>query len=482
MTNEDVDKMTNLERWRFFMKDCTSPDSYIDMGFYYMIAASLQRRVWQGSLQKPLFPNLYIVLVGKAGIGKGLVISQLSSILREHKIEVGQKTNKVFDAVDKKVEQDAKNAFKEVTPEMMDEAVKKYAELAGDADLHKKVEDRPLLIPVAADATTYEALVKAMSKSMRHINYRSLDPKTGEYRMAIYGHSSLCFALEEMASLFRKKTEDVVNFLLQAYDCGDRYEYNTKTQGTDVVRKLCLNFLGGTTPDFMESIFNANLIDQGFSSRTMFVFEWSNRFNKMFISSFTPEQLYARQKLVEQVKKLTTLYGEIQFSKEATEYLEHWWEVEVVNGSRVNTSPRLDPYYGRKNVHIKKLSMVIHFSEAKIEPGQDTHMVVGIESCKKAMAVLENIEKKMHYALNFGGTNPLFKVGQKIIRYLAALPEGADMKSIMMTHWEDAKQEEIREIMTFLQASGKVVQEALLHPQTGQPTKVVYKVPTDAKR
>ena len=38
--------MTNIEKWRHFLKDLESPDMFVDWGFYSMIATALQRRVW----------------------------------------------------------------------------------------------------------------------------------------------------------------------------------------------------------------------------------------------------------------------------------------------------------------------------------------------------------------------------------------------------------------------------------------------------
>src|SRR5437667_9649237 len=79
--------MTNYERWKSYMSGFSSPDNYIDWGWYYLIAASLQRRVWCGPLHSPLYSNNYTILVGEPGIGKGLVIKQVSEFLRFHKIE-----------------------------------------------------------------------------------------------------------------------------------------------------------------------------------------------------------------------------------------------------------------------------------------------------------------------------------------------------------------------------------------------------------
>src|ERR1700678_3984880 len=77
--------MTNFEKWRAYTSDLSSPDSYIDWSWRFVISSSLQRRVWFGSDHMPLFPNMYVILVGEAGIGKGIVIGPATELLKHHK-------------------------------------------------------------------------------------------------------------------------------------------------------------------------------------------------------------------------------------------------------------------------------------------------------------------------------------------------------------------------------------------------------------
>ena len=67
-----------------------SPDSFVNFGWYYVVAAALQRRVWYGSLTgDPLFPNPYIVFVADAGAGKGLVLGKCNELLKHHRKSSG---------------------------------------------------------------------------------------------------------------------------------------------------------------------------------------------------------------------------------------------------------------------------------------------------------------------------------------------------------------------------------------------------------
>jgi hypothetical protein len=273
--------MTNLERWQFYMKDITSPDGFIKWGFYAMIAAALQRRVYLGTLRKPLFPNLYILLVAEPGVGKGRVITEIESALRYHK------KPKNTDAA------------------LMNGDNEKYKR----ADYIKKLE-APLLIPVGPSSVTYEKLLDILGSGCRSEWY------TEGTLTNVYMHSSLCVCLEEFSSLVRKKSEDLMNFFLPAYDCGD-YRYDTISRGEAIIKNCCLNLIAGTTPGFIRNVFNSSLLTEGFSSRAIFVYEPKARFRKFSPPTFSPEQIEAHNKILEHLKKLGSLpFGQVKVSPE----------------------------------------------------------------------------------------------------------------------------------------------------------------------
>ena len=248
---------TNLERWRFYMKDITSPDIFIDMGFYYMISAALQRRVYLGSDERPLFPNLYIILVADPGIGKGLVIIPVAQFLKHHKMKRLKLPGVKMPTPDESLNEDMMNALMEEYAQVnnltlpgigMDGRSKDgQGSSAQDSITKKKLTDEPLVIPMSADAITYEGLVRNNARAIRSVVPPANGVASGLAKNGVYTHSSICFCLEEISSLFRQHTHDVVNYLIRTYDCGD-YRYETKTQGIEQVKNTCVNLFGGTQP------------------------------------------------------------------------------------------------------------------------------------------------------------------------------------------------------------------------------------------
>src|SRR5574343_1887638 len=163
--------MTNYERWRILTSSLTSPESWIDFAFYFTISAALQRRVWfygAGEDGSELFPNMYICLVGPPGLGKGIVLTPITRLLSALKYEKG-------------------------TP------IKTSAGY-----------EKPLRFPVSPDGITFEELLEDIANNTRRL------PKPDG---SIYVHSSYAFILEELDSIYKKKTHDIAGFLKNAYDC-----------------------------------------------------------------------------------------------------------------------------------------------------------------------------------------------------------------------------------------------------------------------
>jgi hypothetical protein len=362
------------------------------MGFFAMIAAALQRRIWIGHEEKPIFPNLYTILTGEPGMGKTQVLLPIIECMKFHKIsnknESLEKLRRYEETIGNKI----------MDPESIKTMLEMFTQQeSGSYKGYDEIKQDPLVFPMGPEAVTFETRRK-------NTGIKSKMSPNG-----IYTHSSMVFVLEEISSLFPRQCEKVVNYLVKSYDCGD-FEYHTKHQGIDIVRKPCLNFIGGTTPKFMEDTFTDKLIGEGFSARTLFVYAAVPRSYRFGPSTYSPEQLQCKLDIIKHLKDLSELYGEVKYSPESLEYFRQYFE-EILPTKRANFHPKLTPYYARKNIHAPKLAMAIHFSYS-------LDMVLRIEDCVLALSILDALEENMHFALNFGGKNPLALGTKRVIKLL----------------------------------------------------------------
>lgn len=407
-----------------------SPDSYIDYGFYYMISAALQRRVWLGPPQVPVFPNQYVVLVGKPGLGKSLVISAVIQMLKTFPLK----------------EPEGGSAVKSMSPEEHQALLMSY----GITKPPTKMED-DLLIPIAPDNFSgFEALVASHSKCTRMIKAQHPVFSPG----GIYLHKSLAFGLEELSSLLHKNCEDVVRYLLRAFDCSD-YKRETKHQGIDIVTRPCLNLLAGTTPDFMQEVLEDRIMSEGLSARIIFVYEWSNRFHRFSLPQFTTEQLMCRDLLLTHIKKLTGLFGQCELEPDAQELFRRYYEEDMHDGMRGNKDMKLDGYYQRKNIHLQKLAMAMHFAE-----DCSGNMKISLATAQKVLEFLDIIEHKMHYALQFKAKSPMGDATRRVKKIIRASGEaGINLMDIWIALEGDLMKEELDKVIEFLKTSQQITSD-----------------------
>lgn len=445
----DISKLSIFECWQLRMREVTSPQSFIDFGIYFAVAAYLQRRVWTNAEHQKLYPNIYPILVADPGVGKGLVIKPVMELIKKHKLT---------DALAKPVDMSSAAAISNAAIEANDFAK------AGESSV--KLPRERLRIPIGPDNGTYESVVKICAESSRSIGYKRYDKGLDKVVSDVYRHNSLAFGLEEMSSFLHKDASKAMNFLVKAYDCGD-YSYTTISRGEDYIKQVCMNFLAGTTPKFIENSFNEGIMEEGFAARAWFIYAARNRFYRLRSPELTSEQLEAQDRIEKHMLGLTKIYGYAPMTQDAWDYLENWWEKEqsVLGYKRPNMSEKLNTYYGRKNIHLMKMAMILHFMEdnSVAEDGFSPAKPITLAEVKHAMAVLDAVEVNMHMALQYTGANPLHRLAKKIVNTLRKTgPMTSDQ--VCLEFWADSPTanptEGITESLQYLQGSKQIAVDA----------------------
>lgn len=391
--------MSNFDLWQLYMRNTTSPQTWIDFGFYFLISAALQRRVWlygAGDDGTELYPNQYICYVGRPGLGKGLVTRPVARLLRHHKLPNSNliKTNVGLES--------------------------------------------PPLFAMGSDSQTFEQLLEDLAESIRRVA-RPGNPKP-------YIHTSYAFCLEELDSLFKTKTKDVTSFLKNAYDCG-AFEYKTKHQGKQLLRYLCVSLLAGTQPDFFATAQKTGLFGEGFGSRTLWLFADKVRFSRFHNTELDDDQKDAEKQLLSYIQKLSLIYGPVTYTEETASFLEDWMQVHHAP-KELTAHPRMQEYLARKKVMMLKLAMAMHFSE-------EISFVLPLPTIQKALATFDAIEPALEKGLGCAGKNPNYIYHSRILSLIANKTLISE-REIVTSFIQDIPIDEIKAILSFLEEMKEV--------------------------
>ncbi len=434
--------MKHLEHWNNLLRDIEAPQEFIDWAFRWLICASLQRRVWVSLRGKQLYPNIYLFLVAEPGIGKSITLSPAKELLSWHKYH--DKGPHDTETIYRKLMSGAGMTAEEVVDRIM----------VPQNDTNKQTDEERKNMPLFAvgpDSTTYEQLVQDMAGNPRMIRYQAKQ-RDGTTKPQIMTHNSFCFASTELSNLIKKGSDSIVNLMLEAYDCAERYEYRTKHHGKDCVHRVCLNFAAGTTPDYMSRTFDDSLLNEGISSRSFFIFAFNKRFYRLETGSHTDDQIRSKASLLAWLRVLGSLYGEVTMTPEARDFLKFWYE-QIHPTARPNKDPKMIHYYSRKELHVVKTAMAVHFADS-------TDLVLTLEDFQKAFEILEHAEKRMHLALQVGTKNPLANIARKIIRWFVARGnEHATQNELIAAFYSEARSSDLIEVIQYMMSTNKLVVE-----------------------
>lgn len=391
--------MTNHERWHELTKDLGAPPQFLKFAFYQGISTALERRVYYGDLNRPLFCNNYTLLVGPAGVGKG-------QSMREIKRIIGQCP--LVDAQNKPV-------------------------------FNKRGEPESLYQPMA-DTMTFEAIIEEMAHKPR-----TLTRPDGK---GLYQHSSFYAYLEELSSFLRlNKADDVARLLLNLYDSSEPFRYKTKKAGDYTIRSGCLNMMAGTTLDFLAKAEQNGMLGEGLFSRMMIVYAEVRGDDPFEQSSLTDAQVEHQTELRKHFFKLGRLFGPVTYTPETLVWLDAWWDAEKEHLNKFGDE-KLANFFSRRKVQVLKLAAAIHFAE------NFDNFVIAQPAFEEAARLVRTLEEPIIKLARRTGKNTNFGT---IERLVARMSRGA-MSNVEVLEFlsSDMDMQMILQTLQLLTESGRI--------------------------
>lgn len=264
-------------------------------------------------------------------------------------------------------------------------------------------------INLASDTATKEKLVQDLAEVLSNFS----DPK-GKIKM----HCSLTQVCEELHIFLGERNTDLLAYLTALYDSRATFAKGTKGSGSDLVQGVYYNLLGATAPDWMSSMFPQAAIGGGFWSRTLFVVE-EHKDKIIADPRRSGKELALKADLVHDLELIHTITGEMEFDEAGYKAYTSWYdrdEQKIQKGKHPIDDPRFAGYRSRRATHVKKIAMIMSASR-----GQD--LVVTERDFKRALILLEALEKKMTQAASGLGSQPFAEVTEMILQYIMVAGE-----------------------------------------------------------
>jgi len=263
-------------------------------------------------------------------------------------------------------------------------------------------------ISIAPEATSREAIILAMKRAVTNFQ----DPSDNMIKF----HCSLTAFSEELSVLLGQGDVKFLANLTDWYDSKDNWAYETVGRGRDALQGLCLNILGATAPDWLQSMLPQEAVGGGFTSRVIFVVE-----EKKGKTIPKPEQTYENQELggalVRDLERISQMAGAFRFAAAGeAEYVNWYTEQDEALGKGVAAvdDPRFAGYCERRATHMRKLMIIMSASRGD-------SMEINKSDFDRALKVLRSTEMKMHRTFGGLGRAKYSDVTEKVMDYIRAM-------------------------------------------------------------
>lgn len=233
-----------------------------------------------------------------------------------------------------------------------------------------------------------QAMILAMKRAL--LNFE--DKTDGK----IKNHCSVTTFSEELSVFLGQGDIAYLSNLTDWYDSKDDWEYESVGRGKDSIQGVCLNLMGGTAPEWIQSMIPYEAIGGGFTSRVIFVVEHNKK--KLVPEYFqTQEEEELGEILVRDLEKINKLAGGVKMDEDCKSAYVDWYIKQnkmADRGEYAIPDPRFAGYCERRATHIRKLMML---SSA----ARNDSLILEVEDFTFAEKLLDEVEQNM--GQTFGG-------------------------------------------------------------------------------
>lgn len=202
--------------------------------------------------------------------------------------------------------------------------------------------------------------------------------------------------IPELGTFIKAWDTELLDHLKDLWDSEkDEWDHETKNKGQYNLKGPCLGLLGGCTPRWLADTLGKKIFEDGFGSRTIYIYADKKR----RLSTFRdPENQEIRDVLVHDLEAISNIAGKWSITPEAVQAISEWDDNDL---EPAPIDHRLESYNGRRLHNTLKLIQAFAASDngGKLE--------ITLQNFLDARDALIEAEQDMHKAFKSFGENPL---------------------------------------------------------------------------
>lgn len=256
--------------------------------------------------------------------------------------------------------------------------VGKSAVLAQSERMLRSVQD----LCIAPSSVTTASLVDSVHDAARKVLY----PVFMQF-------NSLTVVASELGVFLPQYDPAYMNTLCKMFD-GELYEERRRSTKSHIkIDKPQLTIIGGTTPSYLNSFLPDGAWDQGFTARTIFVYNGESVRPSLFGAEpnyKTLEKIYID--LLNDLNSIAALTGEVTWTEEAKAAISGFYESGM---HPIPDHGKLSHYTPRRIMHLIKLCMIVSVSRSSTLVIEKEDYLTAKQLLLEAEAAMPDIFKSM---------------------------------------------------------------------------------------
>jgi hypothetical protein len=237
---------------------------------------------------------------------------------------------------------------------------------------------------------------------------------------------------------------DLVKWFTDWYDSPDVWERALRGEEDFRLENVCVSVLGGSNIEWLRTM-PKDSVTGGFMPRFL-IFDAEDKRSWIARPKF---DLVTEGNLIDSLRtNLSELADTMDFTPEACEYLDHWYEVELKAQYEATSDEKIRAWLARKQAAAMKLAVVWQLTDG----GDRAH--VTMEYLKKARGIVDWGDHAVVSVYGALGVTPEGEVSEAVLLYVDRNGGRAPMKGIIRAFRGAFSRTRIKEACATLQAAG----------------------------